>query len=59
MPFSSFRQECRAAGKKLMIWTVNEPEYMMEVGARRLAFSSGVIDYLVQVCALGSRRYPN
>jgi len=26
----NFRQECRAAGKKLMVWTVNEPEHMME-----------------------------
>ncbi|KAL0070193.1 hypothetical protein AAF712_002683 [Marasmius tenuissimus] len=26
-----FRKECRAAGKKLMIWTVNEPQQMMEV----------------------------
>ena len=26
-----FRQECKAAGKKLMVWTVNKPEHMMEV----------------------------
>jgi len=26
----NFRQECRAAGKKLMVWTVNEPKHMME-----------------------------
>lgn len=25
-----FRGECKAAGKKLMVWTVNEPRYMME-----------------------------
>ncbi|KAE9407234.1 PLC-like phosphodiesterase [Gymnopus androsaceus JB14] len=25
-----FRQECKAAGKKLMVWTVNKPEHMME-----------------------------
>ncbi|KAG9317336.1 PLC-like phosphodiesterase [Chiua virens] len=26
----NFRKECRAAGKKLMVWTVNEPEHLME-----------------------------
>ncbi|KAL0576169.1 hypothetical protein V5O48_005810 [Marasmius crinis-equi] len=26
-----FRKDCKAAGKKLMIWTVNEPQQMMEV----------------------------
>lgn len=26
-----FRNECKAAGKKIMVWTVNEPEHMMEV----------------------------
>ncbi|KAJ7228185.1 PLC-like phosphodiesterase [Mycena pura] len=25
-----FRQECKAGGKKLMVWTVNEPHHMME-----------------------------
>jgi glycerophosphoryl diester phosphodiesterase len=25
-----FRDECKAAGKKIMVWTVNEPEQMME-----------------------------
>nr|GAT59327.1 predicted protein [Mycena chlorophos] len=25
-----FRQECKAAGKKIMVWTVNEPDHMME-----------------------------
>ncbi|KAG2156338.1 PLC-like phosphodiesterase [Suillus clintonianus] len=25
-----FRNECKAAGKKVMVWTVNEPEHMME-----------------------------
>ncbi|KAH7931333.1 PLC-like phosphodiesterase [Leucogyrophana mollusca] len=25
-----FRNECKAAGKKIMVWTVNEPEQMME-----------------------------
>ncbi|KAI0068614.1 PLC-like phosphodiesterase [Artomyces pyxidatus] len=25
-----FRQECKAAGKMLMVWTVNEPEQMVE-----------------------------
>ncbi|KAJ8698661.1 hypothetical protein PTI98_005344 [Pleurotus ostreatus] len=28
-----FRKECKAAGKQLMVWTVNEPHYMMEVRA--------------------------
>ncbi|KIM63708.1 hypothetical protein SCLCIDRAFT_738316 [Scleroderma citrinum Foug A] len=27
---SKFREECKIAGKKIMVWTVNEPEYMME-----------------------------
>ncbi|EIM89051.1 PLC-like phosphodiesterase [Stereum hirsutum FP-91666 SS1] len=26
-----FREECRAAGKSVLTWTVNEPEHMMEV----------------------------
>jgi phosphatidylglycerol phospholipase C len=26
-----FRMECKAAGKKLLVWTVNEPDHMMEV----------------------------
>lgn len=26
-----FRSECKAAGKNLMVWTVNRPEHMMEV----------------------------
>lgn len=30
-PFLRFRQECKDAGKKLMVWTVNKPEHMMEV----------------------------
>jgi len=25
-----FRQECKVAGKQMMVWTVNEPEQMME-----------------------------
>ncbi|KAJ8502487.1 hypothetical protein ONZ45_g11703 [Pleurotus djamor] len=25
-----FRKECKAAGKQLMVWTVNEPDHMME-----------------------------
>ncbi|KAF9226724.1 PLC-like phosphodiesterase [Gyrodon lividus] len=25
-----FRNDCKAAGKKIMVWTVNEPEHMME-----------------------------
>lgn len=27
---AKFRAECKAAGKQLMVWTVNEPEQMME-----------------------------
>ncbi|KIJ69927.1 hypothetical protein HYDPIDRAFT_171866 [Hydnomerulius pinastri MD-312] len=27
---SKFRNECKAAGKKIMVWTVNEPAHMME-----------------------------
>lgn len=27
---SGFREECKAAGKRLMVWTVNKPEHMME-----------------------------
>ncbi|KAG6336489.1 hypothetical protein ID866_2603, partial [Astraeus odoratus] len=27
---SKFREECRMAGKKIMVWTVNKPEHMME-----------------------------
>ncbi|KAJ7368882.1 PLC-like phosphodiesterase [Mycena olivaceomarginata] len=25
-----FRQECKAGGKKVMVWTVNDPDHMME-----------------------------
>lgn len=42
-----------------MVWTVNEPKHMMEVGDRCLAFWSSMIDCLGQVCALGGRRYPD
>lgn len=28
---SRFRQECKVAGKNIMVWTVNEPAHMMEV----------------------------
>lgn len=31
--FLRFRQECKAGGKQLMVWTVNEPSHMMEVCA--------------------------
>jgi len=27
---SKFREECKMAGKKIMVWTVNKPEHMME-----------------------------
>lgn len=26
-----FRDECKASGKTLLVWTVNDPEHMMEV----------------------------
>lgn len=26
-----FRSDCKAAGKKIMVWTVNDPKQMMEV----------------------------
>ena len=26
-----FRAECKSSGKKLMVWTVNDPDHMMEV----------------------------
>jgi hypothetical protein len=29
--FARFRLECKKAGKKLMVWTVNDPYQMMEV----------------------------
>jgi hypothetical protein len=29
--FHRFRMDCKAAGKKVMVWTVNDPERMMEV----------------------------
>jgi len=28
-----FREECKTAGKNLMVWTVNLPDHMMEVCA--------------------------
>ena len=34
-----FRKECQEAGKSLLVWTVNEPRQMMEVGC--LSFLSG------------------
>lgn len=27
---SKFREECKTAGKRIMVWTVNKPEHMME-----------------------------
>lgn len=36
-----FREECKSAGKNLMVWTVNEPAHMMEVrGVIFLAFGA-------------------
>lgn len=26
-----FREDCLSAGKSLLVWTVNDPAYMMEV----------------------------
>ena len=34
---AKFRKDCRAAGKKVMAWTVNDPEHMVEVCALRCA----------------------
>jgi len=31
-----FRKECKAGGKQLMVWTVNEPTHMMEAVRWRL-----------------------
>ena len=28
---AKFRKDCKAAGKKIMAWTVNDPEHMVEV----------------------------
>jgi hypothetical protein len=39
--FFRFREECKAAGKSIMVWTVNEPAHMMEVCHR---FSSKFYD---------------
>jgi hypothetical protein len=33
-----FRNECKAGGKKLMVWTVNSPDQMMEVCLNRLNY---------------------
>lgn len=46
----AFRKECQAAGKKLMVWTVNDPECMMEVCAWRFSRSSASL-LLIVPCA--------
>jgi len=33
-----FRRECKNADKNLMVWTVNEPEQMMEVLGLKASF---------------------
>ncbi|KAJ3503150.1 hypothetical protein NLJ89_g8560 [Agrocybe chaxingu] len=38
-----FRQECKVAGKKLLVWTVNEPAHMME--AVRWGVDAIITDY--------------
>jgi phosphatidylglycerol phospholipase C len=37
-----------------MVWTVNEPEHMMEVSGRCLAFWSSIIDCLVKCVRWGA-----
>ena len=29
--YRRFRAECKSSGKSLMVWTVNDPDHMMEV----------------------------
>ena len=31
MLYCRFRAECKSSGKSLMVWTVNDPDHMMEV----------------------------
>lgn len=48
-----FRKECKAAGKQLIVWTVNAPEQMMEV----VVIAEKLESVLMKVtgCAMGSR----
>ena len=41
-----FRRECKAAGKKLMVWTVNDRRQMMEVSAADDDNAKKVVDVL-------------
>lgn len=42
-----FRADCKAAGKKIMVWTVNDPRQMMEVRK-----NTDVIRPSAQICCL-------
>ena len=46
-----FREECKRAGKKLIVWTLNRPEEMIEVGA----LGSNVVSALIILagCPMG------
>lgn len=47
LSLARFRLECKAAGKNLMVWTVNKPDHMMEVcRADRLECNAMVDVYL-------------
>ena len=34
---AKFRKDCKQAGKRVMAWTVNDPEHMVEVGTIRFS----------------------
>ena len=37
--FDRFIADCKQVGKKVMVWTVNEPNHMIEVGVAKVAIN--------------------
>lgn len=54
---AKFRKDCKQAGKRVMAWTVNEPEHMVEVWIIRERVSFKMLTRWILGCALGHRRY--
>lgn len=56
--FNRFKKECKAAGKSVMVWTVNEPMHLMEVRHSQSPSCVGVLTFSCNKgCSLGSDRH--
>lgn len=52
-----FRKDCKEQGKKVMVWTVNKPEEMIEVGVHYSIFPIGHYSHAESGCPMGRRRH--